>query len=95
MKKRKPPRLVVDNKLPDEPSEEFTHEEFKVYAEQIIDLHKRYPELDEIVRRAHKTKDTAMSMALLDLNMQYAFWRDIVAEDNRNELQVVKRKRDL
>jgi hypothetical protein len=28
MKKRKPPKLVVDNKLPDEPTEKFTYEEF-------------------------------------------------------------------
>jgi hypothetical protein len=36
LKKRKRPKLVVDNKLPAEPSEEFTYEEFKVIAEQLL-----------------------------------------------------------
>lgn len=94
MKKLKHPKLVVDNKLSDEPSEGFSYPEFKVYAEQVIDMHKRYPELTQIAYRAFKSGDIAMSLALLDLNTDYSFWRDVVAEDNRNELKVVKRKRD-
>jgi hypothetical protein len=50
MKKRKRPKLVVDNKLPDEETDKFTYEEFKVIAEQLLDLHARYPEIDALTR---------------------------------------------
>jgi hypothetical protein len=52
MKKRKRPKLVVDNKLPRGLGEVFTYEEFKVIAEQLIDTHARYPEIDALTRRA-------------------------------------------
>jgi hypothetical protein len=42
--KKKTPKLVVDNKLPDADAEEFTHEEFKVIAEHLLEVHARYPE---------------------------------------------------
>jgi hypothetical protein len=32
------------NKLPDADAEEFTHEEFKVIAEHLLEVHARYPE---------------------------------------------------
>jgi hypothetical protein len=94
MKKRKPPKLVVDNKLPDEPSEQFTYEEFKVLAEQIIDLHKRYPEIDTLTKRARDNKDEPMGMALFELSFRYDLWRDVFAEEKRRKLRVVKKKRD-
>ena len=62
MKKRKSPKLVVDNKLPAEPSEEFTYEEFKVIAEQLLEVHTRYPEIDALTKRARDNKDYAMVM---------------------------------
>jgi hypothetical protein len=52
MKKRKPPKLIVDNKLPDDSTEEFTYEEFKVIAEHLLDVHARYPEIDALTKRA-------------------------------------------
>jgi hypothetical protein len=79
MKKPKPPKLVVDNKLPTEPTEEFTYEEFKVYAEQIIDVHKRYPEIDALSRRARDNHDEAMLMAAFELTVRYEDWRDYLA----------------
>jgi hypothetical protein len=95
MKKRKPPKLVVDNKLPAEPDPEvFTYEEFQVIANKIINIRKRYPEIDALTDRAHKNKDMAMQMALYSLEFQYDQWRDIIAEDKRNKLKVVKRKRE-
>jgi hypothetical protein len=94
LKKRKPPKLVVDNKLPVEPSEEFTYEEFKVIAEQLIDVHKRYPEIDARTNRARKNNDKAMLIATLQLVADYDYWRNAVAEHERGKLRVVKRKRD-
>jgi hypothetical protein len=94
MKKRKPLKLVVDNKLPAEPSEKFTYEEFKVIAEQLLDLHKRYPEIDALKRRARDNKDEAMEMALFELSFRYDLWRDVYAEEERSKLRVVKKKRD-
>jgi hypothetical protein len=93
--KKKPPKLVVDNKLPDEPSEEFTYEEFKVIAEQLLDLHARYPEIDALTKRARENKDEAMMMAVFELTWRYDDWRDYLAEKERRKLRVVKRKRDL
>jgi hypothetical protein len=94
MKKPKRPKLVVDNRLPDEPSEEFTHEEFKVYADQLLDLHARYPEIDALTRRARDNDDMAMFVALGRLVTDYEDLRDFIAERKRQKLRVVKRKRD-
>jgi hypothetical protein len=94
MKKRKRPKLVVDNKLPDEPTEEFTYEEFKVIAERLIDLHKRYPEIDALTRRARDNKDEAMAIATMKLIVDYDDLCDFVAERKRRKLRVVKKKRD-
>jgi hypothetical protein len=94
MKKRKRPKLVVDNKLPDEPTEEFTYEEFKVIAEQLLDLHARYPEIDVLTRRARENKDEAMGMTLLELSLRYDMWREVIAEEERSKLRVVKKKRE-
>jgi hypothetical protein len=94
MKKRKPPKLVVDNKLPDEPTEEFTYEEFKVIAEQLLDLHARYPEIDALRDRARDNKDEAMSLAVLKLVADYSDLREFLAEREREKLRVVKKKRE-
>jgi hypothetical protein len=94
MKKRKRPKLVVDNKLPDEETDEFTYEEFKVYAEQLLDFHNRYPEIDALAKRARDNKDEAMGMAVFELQFRYDVWRDILAEKKRAKLRVVKKKRD-
>jgi hypothetical protein len=89
---KKKPKLIVDNKLPAESSEEFTYEEFKVYAEQLIDFHKRYPEIDALTRRARDNKDEPMGMVLFELWLRYDYWRDVFAEIERNKLRVVKKK---
>jgi hypothetical protein len=94
MKKPKRPKLVVDNKLPDEPSEEFTYEEFKVIAEGLLDLHTRYREIDALRDRAQDNKDEAMIMAVLELTCRYDDWRDYLAEKARQKLRVVKKRRD-
>jgi hypothetical protein len=94
MKKRKRPKLVVDNKLPDEETDEFTYEEFKVYAEQLLDFHKRYPEIDALAKRARDNKDEAMGMAVFELQFRYDVWRDILAEKKRAKLRVVQKTRD-
>ena len=94
MKKRKRPKLVVDNKLPDEETDKFTYEEFKVIAEQLLDLHARYPEIDAMTRRARDNNDEPMGMVLFELWLRYDFWRDVFAEEKRRKLRVVKRKRD-
>jgi hypothetical protein len=94
MKKRKRPKLIVDNKLPAEPSEKFTYEEFKVIAEQLLDLHARYPEIDALVKRARDNKDDAMLMAAWEITSLYELWRDVLAEKKRKKLRVVKEKRD-
>jgi hypothetical protein len=94
MKKPKHPKLVVDNKLPDESSEELTFEEFKMIANKIMDVRKHYPKIDALSMRAHKNKDLAMSMALMSLEYQYDYWRDVITERKREKLRVVKRKRD-
>jgi hypothetical protein len=93
MKGSKRPKLVVDNKLPDDASsDEFTYEEFKVIAEQLLDLHARYPEIDALAKRARDNNDMAMIMTLLELNIRYEFWRDVHAEGKREKLRVVKKK---
>jgi hypothetical protein len=94
MRKRKPPKLVVDNKLPAEPTKGFTYPEFKVIAEQLLDMHCRYPEIDTMAARARDSNDQAMSMVLFELLFRYDFWRDVLAEEERKKLRVVKRKRD-
>jgi hypothetical protein len=94
MKKRKPPKLVVDNKLPDDSSEEFTYEEFKVIAEQLLDMHERYPEIDALMKRARENKDDAMVMACWGITCEYDFYRDLLAAREREKLRVVKKKRD-
>ena len=94
MKKRKRPKLIVDNKLPAESSEKFTYEEFKVIAEQLLDLHARYPEIDTMTRRARDSKDDAMGMALLELSLRYDMWREVIAEEKRSKLRMVKKKHD-
>jgi hypothetical protein len=76
MKKRKRPKLVVDNKLPDESTDEFTYEEFKVLAEQLLDLHARYPEIDALMKRARENKDYAMVMACWGITCEYDFYRE-------------------
>jgi hypothetical protein len=91
MKKRKRPKLVVDNKLPDESSEKFTYEEFKVIAEQLLDMHARYPEIDALMKRARDNKDMAMTMTVLELSVRYEFWRDVHADGERQKLRAVKR----
>jgi hypothetical protein len=94
MKKRKLPKLVVDNKLPDGGSEEFTYEEFKVIAEQLLEVHTRYPEIDALMKRARENKDYAMVMACWGITGEYDFYRDLLAARERKKLRVVKRKRD-
>jgi hypothetical protein len=89
MKKRKRPKLVVNNKIPMELSEDFAYEEIMAIADK-IDIYKRYPEINALHKRAHDCKDMAMQMALVSLEIHYAYWRDIIAEDKRNELAVVK-----
>jgi hypothetical protein len=96
MKKRKRPKLVVDNKLPEESDPEvFTYEEFKVIAENLLDMHARYPEIDVLTKRARDNKDEAMGMALFELSLRCDLWREVFAEKKRSKLRVVKRKRDL
>jgi hypothetical protein len=92
--KKKTPKLVVDNKLPDEPSGEFTYEEFKVIAEQLLDLHTRYPEIDMLTKRARDNKDEAMTMAVFELTWRYDDWRNYLAEKKRRKLRVVKKRRE-
>jgi hypothetical protein len=94
MKKRKSPKLVVDNKLPDEETDKLTYPEFKVLATQLIDFHKRYPEIDALTKRARDNKDEAMGMAVFELWLRYDLWREVFAEQKREKLHVVKRKRD-
>jgi hypothetical protein len=94
VKKRKRPKLVVDNKLPAEPSEEFTYEEFKVIAEQLLEVHARYPEIDALTKRARDNKDYAMVLAGWGITGQYEFYRDLLAEKERAKLRVVKKKRE-
>jgi hypothetical protein len=74
MKKRKPPKLVVDNELPDDDEDGW-----KVICEQIIDVHKRYPEIDALSRRARDNHDEAMLMAAFELTVRYEDWRDYLA----------------
>jgi hypothetical protein len=52
MKKRKPPKLVVDNKLSDDDEDGW-----KVICEQVCDVHNRYPEIDAMLKRARETDD--------------------------------------
>jgi hypothetical protein len=92
VKKRKRPKLVIDNKLPDEPTEEFTYEEFKVIADQLLETHERYPEIDALTRRARDNKDMAMIMTAFELTCRYDEWRDYLAEKKRNKLRVVKKR---
>jgi hypothetical protein len=92
MKKRKPPKLVVDNKLPDADAEEFSEEEIAAVLEQIEDLHDRYPEIDALIKRARETNDKAMWCACVEMVTRYGMWRDFIAEKEREKLQVVKRK---
>jgi hypothetical protein len=73
MKKRKPPKLVVDNKLPDDDEDEW-----KVICEQVADAHNRYPEIDTLLTRARETDDRAMLMAVVDLVSRYGMWRDVI-----------------
>jgi hypothetical protein len=94
MKKRKPPKLIVDNKLPDESSERFTYREFKVIAERLLDVHDRYPEIDALVKRARDNKDGAMVMAALEITSMYSLWRDVFAEREREKLRMVKKRDD-
>jgi hypothetical protein len=94
MKKRKRPKLVVDNKLPDEGSEKFTYEEFKVIAEYLLEVHARYPEIDVLTKRARDNKDDAMVMACWGITGLYDFYRDLIAKRERAKLHVVKKKRD-
>jgi hypothetical protein len=94
MKKRKPPKLVVDNKLPDEETSKLTYEEFRVIAEQLIDFHKRYPEVEVLSKRARDNKDEAMGMAVFELSLRYDLWREVFAEKKRSKLRVVKKKRE-
>jgi hypothetical protein len=89
MKKRKPPKLVVDNKLSDDDEDGW-----KVICEQVCDVHNRYPEIDAMLKRARETDDRAMWMAVVDLVSRYGMWRDIIAEVKREKLRVVKRKRE-
>jgi hypothetical protein len=93
--KKKTPKLVVDNKLPDTDLEEqFSYEEFKLIAEQMLDIHGRYPEIDALIDRARKNKDFAMLMTGIEIGCRYGEWRDHLAEQEREKLRVVKKKRD-
>jgi hypothetical protein len=92
MKKPGPPTLVVDNKLPTEPSEEFTYEEFKVIAEDLLDVQARYPEIDALLQRARDNDDYAMFLAVTGLCVHYDYWRGVVAEREREKLHVVKKR---
>jgi hypothetical protein len=94
MKKRKPLKLVVDNKPPDAGVEEFTDEEAKIILEQVEDLHNRYPEIDALVRRARETDDKAMWCMVIEMVSRYFMWRDLIAEKEREKLRVVRKKRD-
>jgi hypothetical protein len=64
MKKRKPPKLVVDNELPDDDEDGW-----KVICEQVRDVHNRYPEIDVLLTRARETDDRAMWMAVVAMCM--------------------------
>jgi hypothetical protein len=81
------PKLVVDNKLLDE------DEDFETIAEQILDLHKRYPEIDALLKRARDNNDMAMFMAATTMIGDYGYWRDVVAEVKRRKLRVVRRRK--
>jgi hypothetical protein len=95
MKKRKPPKLVVDNKLPDESTEEFSYEEFRVIADNLLEVHARYPEIDALTKRARANNDYAMVMASWGITGLYDLYRDIAAAREREKLHVVaKGKRD-
>jgi hypothetical protein len=93
MKKRKPPKLVVNNKLPDDSTEEFTYEEFKVIAEHLLEVHTRYPEIDALTKRARDNKDDAMVMASWGITGLYDLYRDLSAERKRAKLRVVRHEK--
>jgi hypothetical protein len=92
MKKQKPPALVVDNKLPAEPTEEITDEEIHVVMVQIADVHNRYPEIDALMKRARETDDRAMWCACVEMVARYSIWRDVITEKQREKLRMVKKK---
>jgi hypothetical protein len=93
MKKPKPPRLVVDNKLPADDAEDFSDEEIEALLGQVIDVHERYPEIDALIARARGYDDKAMWCACVEMVSRYPIWRDLIAEHKRRKLRVVKRKR--
>jgi hypothetical protein len=90
MKKRKQPKLVVNNRLSDNDEIDWT-----MICKQVADLHNRYPEIDALQRRARENGDRAMWFAIVDLISRYGMWRDFIAEHEREKLRMVKRKCDL
>jgi hypothetical protein len=54
-----------------------------VIADQIIDVHERYPEIDTITKRALENGDMAMFMACAYLVSHYSDARDFLAEEKR------------
>jgi hypothetical protein len=89
MKKRKRPKLVVDNELPDDDEGGWA-----AICEQVLDVHNRYPEIDALLKRARENDDRAMWAACVEMVTRYPIWRDVIAEHKREKLRVVKRKRD-
>jgi hypothetical protein len=45
-------------------------------------------------RRARENKDEAMGMTLLELSLRYDMWREVIAEEKRSKLRMVKKKHD-
>lgn len=84
MKKRKP-KLAVDNSFVE--GDELSYEEFKFYAEKILDLRQRYPELVALSKRARDNDDIAMTLTLAALDAAYEYWRDIIAAKQRAKLK--------
>lgn len=87
----KKPKLVVNNKR--SRSGRLSYREFKPIAEQLLDVHRRYPEITALKLHARANGDTAMLYASSLLFLNYCDGRDFMADHERQKLKVVKKKR--
>lgn len=89
-RKPKLPRLVVDNK----PADADEYVEFNMAVDGMLALHKRYPEIKKMYKRALADKDHAMTSGLLNLTMGYYDVVDALTKEReqRKNLKLVKKK---
>lgn len=88
------PKLIVDNapSSDEDDDSDFPYSEFLPIAQRILEIRRRFPEIDLLHKRAFAERDMALTMALFEFEDMYWHCKDYEANEQRKKLKVMRRK---